>query len=336
MLEFGPLAIVLIIVLGLAVSGIKILKEYERGVVFRLGRMVNSRGPGLIYLIPFIEKMERGRAPDRHHGCPFAGRHHPGQRIGEGQCGALFPGPRSQPGHPGGGQLSVRHVALAQVTLRSICGQAELDQLLSERDRINADLQKILDEQTDPWGIKVVLTELKHIDLPEEMQRAMARQASAERERRAKIILADGEFQASPEAAGSGHGHCQGAHGHAAPIPAKPAGSGRRQELHADLPVPIDLLTPFLNKMAENDSDLQPLTGNGRRDAVPNPVMCHAAGRTGLRPSEALISAYPVEDRVSARLMVVDRRSGAITHSRFASLGEFLSPGDLLVLTTPG
>ena len=143
---------------------------------------------------------------------------------------------------------------LAQVTLRSICGQAELDQLLSERERINSDLQRILDEQTDPWGIKVVLTEMKHIDLPEEMQRAMARQAEAERERRAKIILADGEFQASQKLQEA-----------AAVIAREPMAMQLRflqslQEVASDknsttiFPVPIDLLTPFLKKTAEEDT----------------------------------------------------------------------------------
>jgi regulator of protease activity HflC (stomatin/prohibitin superfamily) len=137
---------------------------------------------------------------------------------------------------------------LAQVTLRSVCGQAELDELLSERERINSRIQEILDAQTDPWGIKVVLVELKHIDLPQEMQRAMAKQAEAERERRAKVIHADGEFQASQKLADA-----------AAVIGKQPMALQLRflqslVEVASEknsttiFPVPIDLLTPFLKK----------------------------------------------------------------------------------------
>jgi regulator of protease activity HflC (stomatin/prohibitin superfamily) len=137
---------------------------------------------------------------------------------------------------------------LAQVTLRSVCGQAELDELLSERERINSRIQEILDQQTDPWGIKVVLVELKHIDLPQEMQRAMAKQAEAERERRAKVIHADGEFQASQKLADA-----------AEVIGKQPMALQLRflqslVEVASEknsttiFPVPIDLLTPFLKK----------------------------------------------------------------------------------------
>jgi regulator of protease activity HflC (stomatin/prohibitin superfamily) len=137
---------------------------------------------------------------------------------------------------------------LAQVTLRSVCGQAELDELLAERERINSRLQEILDNQTDPWGIKVVLVELKHIDLPQEMQRAMAKQAEAERERRAKIIHAEGEFQASQKLADA-----------AKVIGSQPMAMQLRflqslvqvasEKNHTMIaPIPIDLLTPFLKK----------------------------------------------------------------------------------------
>jgi len=137
---------------------------------------------------------------------------------------------------------------LAQVTLRSVCGQAELDELLAERERINSRIQEILDQQTDPWGIKVVLVELKYIDLPQEMQRAMAKQAEAERERRAKVIHADGEFQAAQKLADA-----------AEVIGKQPMALQLRflqslVEVASEknsttiFPVPIDLLTPFLKK----------------------------------------------------------------------------------------
>jgi regulator of protease activity HflC (stomatin/prohibitin superfamily) len=248
MLEIGPIAIVVIIVLGLLFSGIKILKEYERGVIFRLGRMVKSRGPGIIYVIPFIEKMQRVELRTVTMDIPpqdVITRDNVSVKVNAVLYFRVL--------DPNRAIVEVANYLfatsqLAQVTLRSICGQAELDHLLSERDRLNAEIQKILDEHTDPWGIKVILTELKHIDLPEEMQRAMARQASAERERRAKVILADGEFQASQKLQ------------EAASIIAKePMAMQLRflqslQDVAGDksstivLPIPIDLLTPFWTK----------------------------------------------------------------------------------------
>lgn len=248
MLEIGPIAIVVIIALGLLLSGIKILKEYERGVIFRLGRMVKSRGPGIIYVIPFIEKMQRVELRTVTMDIPpqdVITRDNVSVKVNAVLYFRVL--------DPNRAIVEVANYLfatsqLAQVTLRSICGQAELDHLLSERDRLNAEIQKILDEHTDPWGIKVILTELKHIDLPEEMQRAMARQASAERERRAKVILADGEFQASQKLQ------------EAATIIAKePMAMQLRflqslQDVAGDksstivLPIPIDLLTPFWKK----------------------------------------------------------------------------------------
>ena len=124
---------------------------------------------------------------------------------------------------------------LAQVTLRSVCGQGELDELLAEREKINARIQEILDAQTDPWGIKVVLVELKHIDLPQEMQRAMAKQAEAERERRAKVIHADGEFQASQKFADAAEVIEQAAHGLTAPLSSEPCRDSVGEKFHDDI-----------------------------------------------------------------------------------------------------
>jgi len=192
---FGPLYIFLIILGVLLVTGIKILKEYERGVIFRLGRMVDPRGPGIIYVIPLIERMRRMDLRTITMDVPpqdVITRDNVSVKVNAVVYFRVLEPNRA-----------VREVAsflfatsqLAQVTLRSVCGQ------LAERERINSRLQEILDNQTDPWGIKVVLVELKHIDLPQEMQRAMAKQAEAERERRAKIIHAEGEFQASQKLA---------------------------------------------------------------------------------------------------------------------------------------
>ncbi|MBI2997075.1 MAG: slipin family protein, partial [Deltaproteobacteria bacterium] len=193
MFGFGPVATFLIIVVILLISGIKILKEYERAVIFRLGRMVDPRGPGITYVIPFIEKMIRVDLRTVTMDIPpqdVITRDNVSVKVS-----AVLYFRVLEPNR------AIREVEnylfatsqLAQVTLRSVCGQGELDELLAERDKINSRIQDILDKQTDPWGIKVVLVELKHIDLPQEMQRAMAKQAEADRERRAKVIHADGE-----------------------------------------------------------------------------------------------------------------------------------------------
>src|SRR3990172_9400024 len=198
---FGPAGTVFVIAAILLISGIKIMKEYQRAVIFRLGRMVAARGPGIIYVIPFIEKMIRVDLRTVTMDIPpqdVITRDNVSVKVS-----AVLYFRVLEPNR------AIREVEnylfatsqLAQVTLRSVCGQGELDELLAERDKINSRIQDILDKQTDPWGIKVVLVELKHIDLPQEMQRAMAKQAEAERERRAKVIHADGEFQASQKLA---------------------------------------------------------------------------------------------------------------------------------------
>jgi len=201
MFDLAPAATAAIIVVLLIISGIKIIKEYERAVIFRLGRMVPARGPGIIYVIPLVEKMLRIDLRTVTMDVPpqdVITRDNVSVKVNAVLYFRVLDPNRA-----------IREVAnylfatsqLAQVTLRSICGQADLDELLAERDKINNRLQEILDTQTDPWGIKVVLVELKDIDLPQQMQRAIAKQAEAERERRAKVIHADGEFQASQKLA---------------------------------------------------------------------------------------------------------------------------------------
>src|SRR3970282_2517402 len=191
----------LILAIAALISGIKILKEYERGVVFRLGRMVGARGPGIVYVIPGIEKMVRMDLRTVTMDIPpqdVITRDNVSVKVS-----AVLYFRVLEPNR------AIREVEnylfatsqLAQVTLRSVCGQGELDELLAEREKIHTRTQDILDKKTDPWGIQVVLVELKHIDLPQEMQRGVARQADAERERRAKVIHADGEFQASQKLA---------------------------------------------------------------------------------------------------------------------------------------
>ena len=246
MFDFTVVATVPVVAILLLISGIKILKEYERAVVFRLGRLVKARGPGITYIIPLVEKVvrvglrtvtmdvppqdviTRDNVSIKVSAVLYFRVIDPNRAITEVQ-NYLFASSQ-----------------LAQVTLRSVCGQALLDELLAERDKINTRIQEILDSQTEPWGIKVVLVELKDIDLPLDMQRAMAKQAEAERERRAKIIHAEGEFQAAQKLADA-----------AEVIGKQPIALHLRflqslVEVSADnnstivLPVPIDLFRRFL------------------------------------------------------------------------------------------
>jgi regulator of protease activity HflC (stomatin/prohibitin superfamily) len=243
----GPAGTFGIIVIILIISGIKILKEYERAVIFRLGRMVSPRGPGITYVIPLVEKMLRIDLRTVTMDVPpqdVISRDNVSVKVSAVLYFRVIDPNRA-----------VREVAnylfatsqLAQVTLRSVCGQAELDELLAEREKINTRIQTILDGQTEPWGIKVVLVELKNIDLPQEMQRAMAKQAEAERERRAKVIHAEGEFQASQKLAEA-----------AVVIEKQPTAMHLRflqslVEVAAEnnqtvvLPIPVDLIAGLLN-----------------------------------------------------------------------------------------
>ena len=201
MFNFGAIATFLVISVLLAISGIKILKEYQRAVIFRLGRLVQARGPGITYVIPFVEKMMRVELRTVTMNVPpqdVITRDNVSIKVSAVLYFRVI--------QPNRAIVEVQNYLfatslLAQVTLRSTCGQALLDELLAEREKINTRIQEILDPQTEPWGIKVVLVEVKDIDLPQEMQRAMAKQAEAERERRAKIIHAEGEFQASQKLA---------------------------------------------------------------------------------------------------------------------------------------
>lgn len=195
-----PIAIVVLVIFFLS-AAIRILNEYERGVIFRLGRVIKAKGPGLIILIPVIDKMIKVSlrliAMDVDPQDVIT-RDNVSVKVNAVIYFRVIDSIKAI--------IEVENYTyamsqLAQTTLRSVCGQAELDELLSERDKINSELQEILDTHTDPWGIKVATVELKHIDLPQEMQRAMARQAEAERERRAKVINAEGEFQAAAKLA---------------------------------------------------------------------------------------------------------------------------------------
>jgi regulator of protease activity HflC (stomatin/prohibitin superfamily) len=193
--------VLLVLVLIIAGSAVRILREYVRGVIFRLGRLIAQKGPGLILLIPFIDRMVRVDLRTVTLNIP------PQEVITRDNVPASVTAVTYfRVIDPNKSITEVENFLLAtsqiaQTTLRSVLGKAELDQLLSERERLNEDLQKIIDEQTEPWGVKVSTVEIKDVEIPEQMQRAMARQAEAERERRAKIINAEGEYQAAEKLA---------------------------------------------------------------------------------------------------------------------------------------
>ncbi len=242
------ITVVVVTILFLS-AAIRILNEYERGVIFRLGRVIKAKGPGLIILIPVVDKMvkvsmrlvavdidpqdviSRDNVSVKVNAVIYFRVIDPIKAIVEVE------------------NYSYAMSQLAQTTLRSVCGQAELDELLAAREKINTQLQEILDLHTDPWGIKVATVELKHIDLPQEMQRSMAKQAEAERERRAKIINADGEFQAATklaEAAEIIREH---------PMALQLRYLQTMREMSAEqntttiFPFPLDLFQPFLKAM---------------------------------------------------------------------------------------
>jgi regulator of protease activity HflC (stomatin/prohibitin superfamily) len=185
------------ITLALASASIRILREYERGVVFRLGRLIDQKGPGLILLIPVVDRMVRVSLRTVALNIP------PQEVITRDNVPVSVNAVcYFHVTHPNESVVAIQDYVsatsqISQTTLRSVLGKADLDTLLSERERLNEDLQQIIDDQTEPWGIKVTIVEIKDVEIPNAMQRAIARQAEAERERRAKVINAEGEFQAA-------------------------------------------------------------------------------------------------------------------------------------------
>ncbi len=248
----GLLVFVAFVIILLA-SMLKILREYERGVIFRLGRLIGVKGPGLIILVPFIDRMVKVSLRT------IAMDVEPQDIITKDNVSVKVNAVLYfRVMYPDKAIVEVENYLyatnqIAQTTLRSILGQSDLDELLSEREKINMKLQEIIDEHTEPWGIKVSSVEVKQIDLPLEMQRAMARQAEAERERRSKVINADGEFQAAQKLTSA-----------AETIEKHPVALQLRfLQTLSDIateknsttifPVPIDLLTPFIQNITKND-----------------------------------------------------------------------------------
>lgn len=249
------LIVVVVMMVFFLSAAIRILNEYERGVIFRLGRVIKAKGPGLIILIPVIDKMvkvsmrlvamdvdpqdviTRDNVSVKVNAVIYFRVIEPIKAIVEVE------------------NYTYAMSQLAQTTLRSVCGQAELDELLSAREKINSQLQEILDTHTDPWGIKVATVELKHIDLPQEMQRSMAKQAEAERERRAKVINADGEFQAATKLAEASE--IMREH----PMALQLRYLQTMREIAAEqntttiFPFPIDLFKPFLDAMGKTKKE---------------------------------------------------------------------------------
>ncbi len=250
--ELGAIIVILLIILA---SAIRVLREYERGVIFRLGRLIGAKGPGLILLIPIVDRMVKVSLRTVVMDVPpqdVITRDNVSVQVNAVVYFRVM--------DPEKAVVAVENYLfatsqLSQTTLRSIVGQVEMDELLAQRDKINKDLQQIIDKHSDPWGIKVSLVEIKHIDLPIEMKRAMARQAEAERERRAKIINAEGEYQAATKLQQAAEIISR------FPIALQLRFLQTLSEVASEnnsttiFPIPIDLFTPFLKKFGENKSD---------------------------------------------------------------------------------
>jgi regulator of protease activity HflC (stomatin/prohibitin superfamily) len=257
MQQFPVIAIVIIFFAVMILSSaIRILREYERGVIFRLGRLIGGdglKGPGLILLIPVIDRMVKVSLRTVVMDVPTQDvitRDNVSIKV---NAVVYFRVVEPQKAVVGVENFLVATSQLSQTTLRSVLGQSDLDDLLSQREKINHQLQQIIDTHTEPWGVKVSNVEVKQIDLPQEMQRAMAKQAEAERERRSKIIAAEGEFQASQRLADA-----------AKILASEPSALTLRylqtlREIATEknsttiFPVPIDLLKPFLKQVVETE-----------------------------------------------------------------------------------
>jgi regulator of protease activity HflC (stomatin/prohibitin superfamily) len=259
-----PVVIILVLLFMLATAAIKIVQEYERGVIFRLGRLMGARGPGLFFIIPGAESMRKVDLRIVTLEVPAQEAITRDNVTVKVNAVVYFRVVNAEDAVVKVLDYIRATSLIAQTTLRSILGQSDLDHLLAERDKINQELQRVIDEQTDAWGVKVTSVEVRDVELPQSMQRAMARQAEAEREKRAKIIHAEGEFSASQQLAAA-----------AQVIGSQPATLQLRYlqtltEIAAEknstiiFPLPLDLLQGFMNLPAT-------LSGNGRDASAPTP-----------------------------------------------------------------
>jgi regulator of protease activity HflC (stomatin/prohibitin superfamily) len=246
--------VVLLIILGaiFLASGVRILREYERGVIFRLGRLIAQKGPGLIFLIPIVDRMVRIDLRTVTLTVPpqeVISKDNVTVRVNAVAYFRVIDANRAV--------TEVENFLLAtsqisQTTLRSVLGKAELDSLLSERERLNTELQQIIDEQTEPWGVKVTTVEVKDVELPADMQRAIARQAEAERERRAKIIAADGEFQAAEKLSQAANIISQNPATLQLRYLQTLLDIGVNQNSTIVFPLPLDMVKPFVERGAQS------------------------------------------------------------------------------------
>ena len=244
----GIVVVLLFLALIAAAASVRVLREYERGVIFRLGRLIATKGPGLILLIPFIDRMVKVELRTVTLSVPpqeIITRDNVPCRV---NAVAYFRVVDQNRAVVEVENYLVATSQISQTALRSVLGKAELDQLLADRERLNEELQKIIDESTEPWGVKVTAVEIKDVEIPDQMQRAMARQAEAERERRAKIINSEGEFQAAQKLTDA-----------ADIISTNPASLqlrylqtlleiGSNQNTTVVFPLPMDMLEPFLGR----------------------------------------------------------------------------------------
>jgi regulator of protease activity HflC (stomatin/prohibitin superfamily) len=250
-----PVVTVVIVVFALIIlsNAVKILREYERGVIFRLGRVIRTKGPGLILLIPIVDRMIRVSLRTVVLDVP------PQDVITQDNVSikvnavVYFRVLDPQSAIVQVENFLAATSQISQTTLRSVLWQSELDDLLSQRDKINHKLQQIIDANTEPWGVKVSNVEVKQIDLPQEMQRAMAKQAEAERERRSKVIAAEGEFQASQRLSDAAKILSENASALTLRYLQTLREIATEKNSTTIFPVPIDLLKPFL-KTAQNDA----------------------------------------------------------------------------------
>jgi regulator of protease activity HflC (stomatin/prohibitin superfamily) len=248
------LAMAVAVALALAAASIRILREYERAVVFRLGRLLGPKGPGLILLIPGVDRMVRVDLRTVVLDIPpqdLITRDNVSAKVNAvayfrvvDACSAVVEVER----------YLAATSQIAQTTLRSVLGKAELDMLLAERERLNEALQQIIDEQTDPWGVKVTAVEIKDVEIPSTMQRAMARQAEAERERRAKVIHAEGEFQASQRLRDAADVISTNSAALQLRYLQTLTEVGVHQNSTIVFPLPLDVIGPFLEQMQRADT----------------------------------------------------------------------------------
>ena len=296
-MEFGliGLGLVLLLVAIAALSGIRVIQEYERGVVFRFGRVLGRpKGPGLVFIIPYgVDRMVKVNLQTVTMNVPpqdVITRDNVTVRV---DAVIYF-----QVVDPTRATVAIQNYLfgtsqVAQTTLRAILGKVELDDLLSQRDQINDELARVIDDLTEPWGIKVTLVEIRNVDLPESMQRAMARQAEAERERRARVISADGEFQASQKLSDA-----------AEIMAVNPQALQLRflqtvQEVAAErnstlvMPIPVELLNFFEHASGGRS---QPAPGDRKRPATPPEVAPPSPPALGVAPEPQAPAAVPLRD----------------------------------------